>query len=279
MPSPATVPQLTLSTGAAMPQLGFGVFEVPPNETIQPVRLALEEGYRLIDTAESYGNEAGVGRAIEASGLAREDVFVTTKVRKDHAPGAVADAFERSLEQLQLDYVDLYLIHWPVPAIGAFVEIWHVLERLHADGRARAIGTANFRIPDLERLLPEANVVPAVNQIELHPLLAQRELRAFHARHGIVTQAWSPLARSRVLDQPLLAQIAQAHDRSAAQVVLRWHLQHGHGAIPRSQTPSRIADNIDVFDFALRDDEMAAIDALDAGHRIGHDPATWGNPA
>ncbi|NSC20235.1 aldo/keto reductase [Streptomyces albus subsp. chlorinus] len=270
-----TVPALTLDNGVTMPQLGFGVFQVPDEETTAAVTTALEAGYRSIDTAAVYGNETGVGRALSASGIPRDELFVTTKLwNDDQGYDTTLAAFDASLEKLGLDHVDLYLIHWPAPARDRYPDTWRALERIHAEGRARAIGVSNFQPAHLERLLEESGIVPAVNQIELHPRLQQRELRAFHARHGIATEAWSPLAQGALLGHETLAALAARHGRTPAQIILRWHLQLGNIVIPKSVTPERIRQNFDVFDFELSDDDMAAIGALDNGTRVGPDPDT-----
>jgi 2,5-diketo-D-gluconate reductase A len=268
------VPTLRLNNGVEMPQIGFGVFLVPADEVVEPVAAALDAGYRLIDTAKLYGNEEGVGRAIRDSGLAREDVFVTTKVwNADHGYDATLRAFDDSQKLLGLDVVDLYLIHWPTPRRDLYVDTWKALERLYADGRVRAIGVSNFNVPHLQRLLDETTVVPAVNQIELHPGFAQDELRAFHERHGIVTESWSPLGRGHgLLDNPAVTSIADAHGKTPAQVVLRWHLQLGCAVIPKSTHAERIRENFDVFDVELSDDDMAALSAISEPGRIGPDP-------
>jgi 2,5-diketo-D-gluconate reductase A len=268
------VPTLRLNNGLEMPQLGFGVFLVPADEVVDPVATALDAGYRLIDTAKLYGNEEGVGRAIRDSGLAREDVFVTTKVwNADHGYDATLRAFDESQKLLGLDVVDLYLIHWPTPQRDLYVDTWKALERLYADGRVRAIGVSNFNVPHLQRLLDETTVVPTVNQIELHPGFAQDELRAFHERHGIVTESWSPLGRGHgLLDNPAVTSIADAHGKTPAQVVLRWHLQLGCAVIPKSTHAERIRENFDVFDVELSDDDMAALSAISEPGRIGPDP-------
>jgi 2,5-diketo-D-gluconate reductase A len=268
------VPTIELNNGVTVPQLGFGVFLVPPGETRASVATALEAGYRHVDTAKVYENEAEVGAAIAQSGIARDELFVTTKLwNADQGRDATLRAIDGSLERLGLDHVDLYLIHWPVPSADRFVETWKALEEIAADGRARAIGVSNFQPAHLDRLAAETGTVPAVNQVELHPHLAQTALREYHAAHGIVTEAWSPLARGGdVLTDATVGRIAAAHGRTPAQVVLRWHLQLGNVVIPKSVTPSRIAENIAVFDFRLSDDEVAAISALDAGTRIGPDP-------
>ena len=273
-----STPLLELGDGHQIPQLGFGVFQVPPEETRQAVAQALQAGYRLIDTAAAYGNEAEVGEAIAASGVPRSELFVTTKLWNDDQGHANAlGAFDHSLERLGLEYVDLYLIHWPAPSRGRYVETWKALGELNADGRARSIGVSNFTIQNLEEIITATDVVPAVNQVELHPRLIQTDLRSFHREHGIVTEAWSPLGRGGdLLEEPVLEEIAARYGRTPAQVVLRWHVQIGNVAIPRSVTPSRIQENFQIFDFALSDDEVRAIDGLDAGSRIGPDPATFG---
>jgi 2,5-diketo-D-gluconate reductase A len=272
------VPNITLNNGLAMPQLGLGVFQVGDAEAEQSVADALHVGYRSVDTAAKYRNEPGVGRAIAASGLPREEVFVTTKLNDpDHGYDETLRAVDASLSRLGFDHVDLYLIHWPQPRQDRYVDTWRAFEKLYADGRARAIGVSNFHVAHLLRLLDETDVVPAVNQIELHPYLPQDELRAFHAEHGIATAAWSPLARGgSLLAEPVISALASRHDRTPAQVVLRWHIQLGNVVIPKSVTPSRIAENIDVFGFELADGEMAAITALGRGQRLGPDPDTFG---
>ncbi|MFD5897380.1 MULTISPECIES: aldo/keto reductase [unclassified Streptomyces] len=268
-----SVPTVTLNNGVTMPRLGFGVFQVPDEETTAAVGTALAAGYRSIDTAAVYGNERGVGRAIAESGLDRDELFITTKLwNADQGHDATLAAFDVSLEKLGLDHVDLYLIHWPAPARNLYSETWRALEKLLAGGRTRAIGVSNFRPEHLERLLGGASIVPAVNQIELHPGLQQRESRDFHTRHGIVTEAWSPLAQGAVLDDEPVTSIAAKHGRSPAQVVLRWHLQTGNVVIPKSVTETRIRENLDVFGFELDPREIDAITALDRGMRTGPDP-------
>jgi 2,5-diketo-D-gluconate reductase A len=267
----SSVPTIALNNGVDIPQLGFGVFLVPPGETEASVTTALETGYRHIDTARIYDNEGEVGAAIAKSGIARDELFVTTKLWNADQ-GRARAAFDASLERLGLDHVDLYLIHWPVPSGDRYVEAWTALEEIAASGRARAIGVSNFQIPHLQRLIDETGTVPAVNQIELHPNLVQAELRAFHAEHGIATEAWSPLARGGLLDDPEVGKIAAKHGRTPAQVILRWHLQIGNVVIPKSVTPSRIAENLDVLGFELDADDVAAIEALDSGTRIGPNP-------
>ncbi|MFF3254246.1 aldo/keto reductase [Actinacidiphila glaucinigra] len=269
-------PDITLNNGVTMPQLGFGVFQVPDADTAAAVTSALENGYRSIDTAAIYGNEAGVGQALAASGVARDELFVTTKLwNGDQGYDSTLAAFDASLAKLGLDHVDLYLIHWPTPARDMYLDTWRAFEKIHAEGRARAIGVSNFQPAHLQRIIDNSDVVPAVNQVELHPQLQQAELRAFHARHGIATEAWSPLAQGAVLRDPVVTGIADRLGRTPAQVILRWHLQLGNVVIPKSVTPERIRQNIDVFDFALSDADIAAITALDSGTRIGPDPDTF----
>ncbi|MEU1619369.1 aldo/keto reductase [Streptomyces sp. NPDC005722] len=269
-------PDITLNNGVTMPQLGFGVFQVPDADTAAAVTSALESGYRSIDTAAVYGNETGVGQALAASGIARDELFVTTKLwNADQGYDSTLAAFDASLAKLGLDHVDLYLIHWPAPARDTYLDTWRAFEKLHAEGRARAIGVSNFQPEHLQRLIDDSDVVPAVNQVELHPRLQQAELRAFHARHGIATEAWSPLAQGALLKDPVVTGIAGRLGRTPAQVILRWHLQIGNVVIPKSVTPERIRQNIDVFDFTLSDADIAAITALDTGARIGPDPASF----
>lgn len=271
------VPSITLNNGVAMPQLGFGVWQVPDDEATQAVATALEAGYRSIDTAAVYENEKGTGRAIAASGVPREELFVTTKLwNSDQGYDATLRAFDASLDKLGLDHVDLYLIHWPMPAADTYVDTYRAFEKILADGRARAIGVSNFLPEHLERLIGETSVVPAVNQIELHPQLQQAESRETHVKHGIATEAWSPLGQGKgLLDVPTVVAVARKHGRTPAQVVLRWHLQTGNVVIPKSVTPSRIAENIDVFGFELDADDLAAFAALDEGKRLGPDPARF----
>lgn len=274
-----TIPGLTLHDGVEIPQLGFGVFQVPPEDTQEVVEQALDAGYRHIDTAGAYRNEKGVGAAIAASGLAREDLFVTTKLwNAEQGFETTLAAFEKSLERLGFEYVDLYLIHWPVPSEDRFVDTWRAFERIHGEGRARTIGVSNFRVADLERLEAETETRPTVNQIELHPRLQQAELRAWHADHGVVTEAWSPLAQGELLDDETIVAVAERHGKTAAQAVLRWHLQLGNVVFPKSVTPARIRENIELFDFELSDAEMAEFERLDRGERIGPDPGTFVSP-
>ncbi|MFD6152925.1 MULTISPECIES: aldo/keto reductase [unclassified Streptomyces] len=266
-------PTVTLNNGVVMPQLGFGVFQVPDDETTAAVASALGAGYRSVDTAAVYGNERGVGRALASSGVPREELFVTTKLwNDDQGYDATLRAFDASLDKLGLEYTDLYLIHWPTPARDRYVDSYRALEKLLADGRTRAIGVSNFQPAHLERLVAETGVVPVLNQVELHPGLQQRELRATHAALGIATEAWSPLAQGALLKEDALTTLAERHDRSPAQIVLRWHLQSGNIVIPKSVTPARIRENLDVFGFTLSDEDMAAVDALDRGLRTGPHP-------
>ncbi|ASO21358.1 2,5-diketo-D-gluconate reductase A [Actinoalloteichus hoggarensis] len=271
------VPSIALNNGVQIPQLGFGVFQIPDAETEAAVTEALAAGYRSIDTAAAYGNEAAVGRALRASGLPREDVFVTTKLwNDDHGYASALRAFDESIEKLGLDYVDLYLIHWPQPRRGHYVDTWRAFEKLLDEERTRAVGVSNFHVPHLERLLDSSAVVPAINQIELHPRLIQAELRRFGASHNIVTEAWSPLAQGGLLADPTITALADEHGKTPAQIVLRWHIQLGNVVIPKSVTPSRIAENIDIFDFVLSDDELAAVSGLNVDTRIGLDPDEFG---
>ena len=273
MPDLDTIPLVPLNDGNAIPQLGLGVYKVPDDEAEAVVATALEAGYRHLDTASFYANEAGVGRALRASGLPRDDVFLTTKVwNTDHGHDETLRAFDASLEALGTDHVDLYLIHWPAPRQDRWVETYRALERIAAEGRARSIGVSNFQVHHLERLLAETGVVPAINQVEVHPWLQQHEVRAFDDRHGIVTEAWSPLARGLILDDPTLARVAAAHGVSTAQVVIRWHLQQGLVVIPKSVTPDRIRANLDVLGFELDASDLAAIAGLDIGERTGSHP-------
>jgi 2,5-diketo-D-gluconate reductase A len=265
--------------GVEIPQLGFGVFKVPPEDTYEVVARALRVGYRHIDTAAAYGNEAAVGRAVRASGLGRSEVFITTKCfNDDHGYQEARRAFRSSLERLECDYVDLYLIHWPVPVRDRYVDTWKAFIALQEERLIRAIGVSNFQPAHLERLVKETGVTPSINQVELHPYLQQAALRAVHGELGIVTEAWSPLARGRALEDPAVLEIAGAHSRTPGQIVIRWHLQLGNVVIPKSVTPERIAQNFNVFDFQLSDAEMASIAALDADGRIGPDPDTFVRP-
>lgn len=273
------IPNVKLQDDVLIPQLGFGVFQVPPEDTAEVTTRALMAGYRHIDTAASYRNEGGVGQAILAAGVDRHKIFVTTKCfNDDHGYEQATQALKASLDRLALDYVDLYLIHWPVPAHDKYVETWKAFIELQAQGLARSIGVSNFQPSHLERVIKETGVTPVVNQVELHPRFQQAGLRQTHAELGIKTEAWSPLAQGRVLNGPSVKQIADAHNKTPGQVVIRWHLQIGNIVIPKSVTPARIVENIDVFDFSLTEKQMASIGALDAGERIGPDPDTFVRP-
>jgi 2,5-diketo-D-gluconate reductase A len=266
-------PVLQLNDGHSIPQLGLGVYKVPDADAAELVRGAIEAGYRHIDTATLYRNERGVGDGVRASGIPREDVFVTTKVwNEDQGFDTTLRAFDESAGKLALDYVDLYLIHWPVPSQDRFVDTWKALERLQSEGRVRSIGVSNFNPHHIDRLIAEADVVPAVNQVELHPWLPQAAVREYDEGKGILTEAWSPLARGRVLGNETLDTLAAKHGKTPAQVVLRWHLELGNVVIPKSVTPSRVRENLDVFDFTLDADDLAAIAALETGERTGMDP-------
>ncbi len=276
----SAVPGITLNDGNTIPQLGFGVYQIGPEDTAQAVGKALEIGYRHIDTAEMYGNEKGVGEAVRASGLDRGDVFVTSKLNNGfHEPQDARDAFERTLSELGFDYVDLFLIHWPLPTLydGDFVSTWKTLEEFHRDGRARSIGVSNFQIEHLEKLAAETDTVPAVNQIEVHPYFANDRVRGYGREHGIATEAWAPIAKGKVLDDPTITQIADNVDKTLAQVVLRWHIQRGDIVFPKSVTPSRMKENFELFDFELDPSDVEAITALDQGEegRTGPNPDTF----
>lgn len=271
------VPSIQLNDGNEIPQLGFGVFQIPPEETAEAVRLALEVGYRHIDTAEMYGNEREVGEAIRASGLDRAEVYVTSKLNNSfHRPDDARQAFAMTLSALGFDDVDLFLIHWPLPTLydGDYGSTWRTLEEFKQDGRSRSIGVSNFQVDHLERLAAQTDTVPAVNQIELHPYFQNREVRAYGEAHGIATEAWSPLAQGAVLDDQVISEIADRLDRTPAQVVLRWHIEHGNIVFPKSTTPERIRENFELFDFELDSNDVARIDALDRGDagRIGPHP-------
>jgi 2,5-diketo-D-gluconate reductase A len=270
----SSVPLLTLNNGVQIPQLGFGVWQVPNDDAVAAVKTAIEVGYRSIDTAAIYGNEEGTGQAIAESGVPRDELFVTTKLwNAEQGYESTLLAFEESLRRLRLSYVDLYLIHWPAPGEDKYVDTWRAFEKLYADGRIKAIGVSNFQATHLQRLFDETGTVPAVNQIELHPYLVQADMREFHGKHDIRTEAWSPLAQGgAVLTDPVITELAERHGRTPAQVILRWHLQLGNIVIPKSVTPSRIAENFAVCDFELTGDEMAALTALDRGERTGPDP-------
>ncbi|WP_194822777.1 aldo/keto reductase [Micromonospora sp. S-DT3-3-22] len=272
-----TVTDISLNDGNTIPQLGFGVYQIEPKDTAEAVGRALEIGYRHIDTAEMYGNEAEVGEAVRASGLDRGDVFVTSKLNNGfHRPEDARRAFESTLAALKMDYVDLFLIHWPLPTRydGDFVSTWKALEEFQRDGRARSIGVSNFQVPHLERLAAEADVVPAVNQVEVHPYLTNEQVRAYGREHNILTEAWSPIAQGRVLDDPTVVDVAEQVGRTPAQVVLRWHVQRGDIVFPKSTTPKRIEENFQLFDFTLDDTAMERISGLDKGEagRTGPNP-------
>jgi len=269
---------VTLNDGKTMPQLGLGVFQTPPEATSEAVRIALADGYRSIDTAALYGNEAGVGEGFRASGLAREDVFITTKLwNGSQGFDRGLRACEKSLERLGLDHVDLYLIHWPAPKQDLYLESWKALIRLREEGKATSIGVSNFAPEHLDRIIGETGVVPVLNQIELHPSFQQRTWRAADTKHGVITESWSPLGQGDALSDSTLVRIAKKHGKTAAQVVIRWHLDLGLVVIPKSVTPSRIAENFDVWDFKLDADDLAAIEALDKpSGRRGPDPVTMG---
>ncbi|MFF5988071.1 aldo/keto reductase [Prauserella flavalba] len=271
------VPAVTLNNGVQLPQVGFGVFQVPVDETAAAVTSALEAGYRSIDTAAAYRNEAGVGKAVAQSGVSREELFITTKLwNSDQGYDETLRAFDNSLRELGMEYVDLYLIHWPVPEFDRYVDTWRAFEKIYAEGRAKAIGVSNFQPHHLERLARESDVVPAVNQIELHPYLRQLEASAYDAEHGIVTEAWSPLAKGgELLTDPAVTALAEKHGRTSAQIVLRWHLQLGNVIIPKSVTPSRMRENLDLFGFSLDDGDLAELAKLDRGERTGPDPDTF----
>jgi 2,5-diketo-D-gluconate reductase A len=273
----STVPELELNNGVTIPQFGFGVFQIPLERTAEAVRTALESGYRHIDTAQMYRNEEGVGEGIRQSGLRRSDVFVTTKLANDaHGHDNAITALEGSLQRLGTDYVDLYLIHWPLPRKQRYVETWQAFEEILKAGKARAIGVSNFQPAHLDELAGTSGTTPAVNQIELHPYLQQPRLRDYHRAHGIATQAWSPIAQGEVLDDPVLRRLAEQHGKTPAQVVLRWQLQLGNIVFPKSSSPARIRENIDIFGFELSEEDMNAVAGLDRDRRTGPDPDTFG---
>ena len=272
------IPDVLLNNGRSIPQLGFGVFLVPPEDTAEAVAEALRIGYRHIDTAEMYGNEKEVGEAIADSGLDRDEIFITSKLNNGfHLPDDARRAFDETLAALGIEQIDLFLIHWPLPTRygGDFVSTWQTLEEFYRDGRARSIGVSNFHAHHLRRLFAESDIVPAVNQIEVHPYLVQTELRAFCAEHQIAVEAWSPIGRGAVLDDPSLRLIAARHEKTVAQVVLRWHIERGDIVFPKSMHPKRMQENFEIFDFALTPQDMATITALDRGKRVGPDPETF----
>lgn len=267
------VPEVSLNNGLRMPQLGLGVWQVPDRVAVDAVVTALEAGYRSIDTAASYGNDVGVGEGLRRSEVEREEVFVTSKLANpDQGYDATLRAFDAGLERVGLDYLDLYLIHWPLPYRDLYVQTWKALERLYAEGRVRAIGVCNFQPAHLERIMEEGGITPMVNQVELHPLLVQKELRDFSAAHNIAIEAWSPLGHGKLLDHPTIVEIAGEYGRTSAQVLLRWHMQLGNVVIPKSVTPERIRSNFQVFDFELTEEDMDRISGLDSGTRFGPDP-------
>ncbi len=274
------VPMIELSSGAHIPQLGFGVYQIDPDETAGAVKTALDIGYRHIDTAEMYQNEAGVGQGVRDAGVDRADVFVTSKLNNGfHEPDAARTAFDETLSKLGFDYVDLFLIHWPLPTLygGDFISTWQTLEDFRRDGRARSIGVSNFQTHHLERLANETDTVPAVNQVEVHPYFVNDEVRAYCIEHGIAVEAWSPIAQGKVLDDPVVTKIAEAAGKSPAQVVLRWHVQRCDIVFPKSVTPKRIEENFELFDFELSDHDVDALTALDKGEdgRTGPNPDTF----
>jgi 2,5-diketo-D-gluconate reductase A len=273
----ATVPTITLNNGVEIPQLGFGVYQIKPEDTRQATLDALEVGYRHIDTAEMYGNEKEVGQAVRDSGIDRGEVFVTSKLNNGfHARDAALSAFDQSLADLGFDYLDLFLVHWPLPGIDVdYIETWKAMEEIYRSGRAKAIGVSNFKEHHLRRLFSDTEVRPAVNQIEIHPYLAQDDLRAFDADHEIATEAWSPIAQGKVLDDPAIVRVAERVGRTAAQVTLRWHVQRGDIVFPKSVTRSRVEENFALFDFELSDDDMREITALDRNERTGPDPDSF----
>jgi 2,5-diketo-D-gluconate reductase A len=276
------VPAIKLNDGASIPQLGFGTYKVDPDQTADAVRTALESGYRHIDTAQMYRNEQGVGQAVRAAGVDRADVFVTSKLNNGfHEPGDARRAFDDTLVALGFDYVDLFLIHWPLPTRydGDFVSTWRTLEEFKNDGRARSIGVSNFQVTHLERLARETRTTPAVNQIEAHPYFTNDDVRAYDRDHGIVTEAWAPIARGKVLDDPVVTRIARAAGKTPAQVILRWHIQRGDVVFPKSVTPQRIRENFALFDFELCDADIDGLSALDKGEagRTGPNPDRFDN--
>ena len=273
----SSIASLTMNNGLQIPQVGFGVFQIPEEETASAVSTALDVGYRLIDTAQGYQNEEGVGSAVADAGIDLDDVFITTKLA-NHFQGfdAALSAFDESMRKLRLDVLDLFLIHWPLPMFDQYVETWRALEKLVGEGRVRSIGVSNFTVAHLQRLFDETDIVPAVNQIELHPQFPQDALRAFHAEHGILTESWGPLGQGKgLLEDPRIIEVAKSKGRTPAQVVLRWHIQLGCVVIPKSVTPERIRENLAVADFELDDADLAAIAELNTGERLGPDPEVF----
>jgi 2,5-diketo-D-gluconate reductase A len=267
------IPSLEMNDGRSIPQIGFGVWQVPDDVVTDATLAALECGYRHVDTAAVYENERGVGEAIRRSGLPRDDLFITTKVwNTDHGYDATMRAFDASIGLLGLDQVDLYLVHWPSPATGDFVNTWRAVLAIQEQGRTRSVGVSNFHVPHLHRIIDEFGVLPVLDQVELHPWLPQSEVRAFNAQHGILTEAWSPLASGQLLDDPRLAAVGAKYDKSPAQVMIRWHLEIGNVVLPKSVTPERIRQNIDVFDFGLDEEDFALIAGLESGRRTGPNP-------
>lgn len=270
------VPPISLNNGVTIPQLGFGVFQIPPAQTRDATALALRVGYRHIDTAQMYGNEAGVGEAVRESGIDRSEIFVTSKLNNGaHAYDDALAAFDQTLRTLDIGYLDLFLIHWPLATISDFAQTWTALEEIYRGGRVRAVGVSNFQPHHLERLAAEGSLVPAVNQVEVHPYLTNEAVRAYDTAHGIATEAWSPIAKGRVLTDPTIGEVAHRVGRTPAQVTLRWHLQRGDIVIPKSVTESRVRENLALFDFALTDDDLAVISALNKNQRTGPDPDTF----
>ena len=270
------VPNITLNNGVEIPQLGFGVFQIEPENTKKATLDALDVGYRHIDTAEMYGNEKEVGQAVRESGIDRGDIFVTSKLNNGfHAYDDALKAFDQTLADLDIDYLDLFLVHWPLPTVGDFVETWQAMEKMYEGGKVRAIGVSNFQPTHLRRIHGETNVTPAVNQVEIHPYLTNDEVRAFDTEHGIATEAWSPIAQGKVLDDPTIVRIAKNLGRTPAQVTLRWHLQRGDIVFPKSVTRSRVEENFDLFDFELSGPDMTDITALNKDERTGPDPDTF----
>ncbi|MCU1472359.1 aldo/keto reductase [Amnibacterium sp.] len=276
MATTTAVPTITLNNGVEIPQLGFGVFQIEPEQTREATLAALEVGYRHIDTAEMYGNEKEVGEAVRESGIDRGEIFVTSKLNNGfHDPEEAARAFQQSLDVLDIDYIDLFLMHWPLPGVLDFVETWKAMERMYEGGTVRAIGVSNFKQHHLNRLLAETTVVPAVNQIEIHPYLTQEDMREYDREHQIATEAWSPIAQGNVLKDPVLVRIANRLERSTAQVTLRWHLQRGDIVFPKSVTRARVQENFELFDFELSDADMGDITSLNRDERTGPDPDTF----
>jgi 2,5-diketo-D-gluconate reductase A len=272
----ASVPTISLNNGVEIPQLGFGVFQIPPDETVKATTTALDIGYRHIDTAQMYGNEREVGRAVRESGIPRDEVFVTSKLNNNRLErDDILRSFDTSLTEMGFDYLDLFLIHWPLPAVSDFVARWKVMEEIYASGRVRAIGVSNFQPHHLRTLFAASEVRPAVNQIEVHPYLVQDELRAFDAEHQIVTEAWAPIAKGQVNDDPAIREIAAQVGRTPAQVTLRWHVQRGDVVFPKSVTRSRIEENFGIFDFELDESAMAAISGVNRDERTGPDPDSF----